>query len=94
MKQQDFNEYLCDADHHNEHVRSFYNVEHCIDYYIMKEATHFQMMKAAASEFADAVQEHVFICDECNEIHEDYTESCEFCPSQSVRVVHKGDIDL
>jgi hypothetical protein len=39
-------------------------------------------------------EEFVYICNECNEIHEDETQTCEYCPSESIREVTKSDMDI
>jgi rubrerythrin len=36
--------------------------------------------------------ENVYLCNECDAMHEDETDSCDNCPSESIRTVSKGDI--
>lgn len=42
----------------------------------------------------DIPKELVYLCNSCHEIHEDPTESCDHCPSESIRIVSKGDLQL
>lgn len=39
-------------------------------------------------------EEFVYICNKCNEMHEDKTKTCENCSSESIREVHKHDMDM
>jgi len=39
-------------------------------------------------------EQSVYICNECNEMHEDKTITCEYCPSESIREVAKSDMDM
>lgn len=40
----------------------------------------------------EEVPDVIYVCDSCDEIHHDETDVCEHCPSESVRVVSKGDL--
>ncbi|MFJ8247332.1 hypothetical protein [Peribacillus asahii] len=40
----------------------------------------------------DEVPEEIHLCNECDEMHYDPTDTCEYCPSESMRVVNKGDL--
>lgn len=38
--------------------------------------------------------EDVYLCNKCDEIHYDSTDSCDYCDSESMRIVSKGDVGL
>lgn len=39
-------------------------------------------------------EEVVWLCDNCNEMYEESTSSCEICNCNSIRVIHKDDMGL
>jgi hypothetical protein len=38
--------------------------------------------------------DNMYLCNDCNEAHEDETDTCEHCSSESIRIVSKGDLGI
>jgi len=42
----------------------------------------------------DTEYDYIWLCDKCDELHEEPTEACESCGHESIRQVSKGDMGM
>ncbi|MEX3625066.1 hypothetical protein [Viridibacillus arvi] len=64
-----------------------------------EDGENFATISVFEDTFADEEQEKkendfVYLCNECDELYEDETEVCDRCPSESIRVVSRGDMGM